>query len=310
MGVELRLPNITGSTEKEQLAQLKSYLYQLTEQLQWALNTVSAPATTQQVVVQTAINAPSSSSQPFDTEVTFAALKPLIIKSADIVEAYYEEINRKLEGIYVAESDFGIFKEQTSQSISETSTGIERAFTDIQSINGDVGDLDSKYATEVGNLDTKLAGAVEGIEGNIQALGGDIDDLDTKITDAEESISEGINGLKGEIDNLNSSIVEVNAHIKTGLLYYDENEIPIYGLEVGKRTYIDGVEVFNKYARFTSSRLSFYDQNNNEVAYISDKKLYIANFEVVSSYKIGGLIDTVLSNGDVVTKWVGIGGVG
>ena len=39
--IELRLPNIKGS-DKEQLVQIRSYLYQLTEQLQWALNNTSA----------------------------------------------------------------------------------------------------------------------------------------------------------------------------------------------------------------------------------------------------------------------------
>jgi hypothetical protein len=38
MGIELRYPNITAHTDREQLAQLKSYLYQLVEQLQFALN--------------------------------------------------------------------------------------------------------------------------------------------------------------------------------------------------------------------------------------------------------------------------------
>jgi hypothetical protein len=39
MGIELRLPNIKGN-DKEQLVQIRSYLYQLAEQLQWALNNI------------------------------------------------------------------------------------------------------------------------------------------------------------------------------------------------------------------------------------------------------------------------------
>lgn len=38
--VELRLPNITGLSEREQLAQLKSYLFQFVGQLQFALNDI------------------------------------------------------------------------------------------------------------------------------------------------------------------------------------------------------------------------------------------------------------------------------
>lgn len=245
MGLELRYPNITGTTEREQLAQVKSYLHQLVGQLQWALNTVGT--TSGYAVLQTPQNTASlPSSSSLDAEVAFDALKPLIIKSADIVQAYYEEIYTRLEGQYVAESDFGTFVEQTEQSISQSSTDIEQAFTDLQQI----------------------------------------------LTD---------------IENLNFTLAEVNAHIRSGLLYYDENEIPVYGLEIGQKTTIDGDEVFNKFARFVADRLSFYDNNGNEVAYISDYKLYIRNVEITSSYKIGGFVDTVMANGDVVTKWVGGG---
>ena len=38
--VELRLPNIKGKSEREQLAEIKSYLHQFVEQLQFALNSM------------------------------------------------------------------------------------------------------------------------------------------------------------------------------------------------------------------------------------------------------------------------------
>ena len=115
MAYELRFPMITGTTEKEQLTQIKSYLHQLVEQLQWSLNNIDT------VQIQY-IKSPtkSESSKKTDekgTQATFDALKPLIIKSAEIVEAYYEEITEKLEGLYVAQSEFGTFKEQTLQEI-------------------------------------------------------------------------------------------------------------------------------------------------------------------------------------------------
>lgn len=37
---DFRLPAITGKTEREQNEQIKSYLYQLAEQLQFALNDI------------------------------------------------------------------------------------------------------------------------------------------------------------------------------------------------------------------------------------------------------------------------------
>lgn len=150
-------------------------------------------------------------------------------------------INTRLEGLYVAQSDFGTYTEETVQDIEANSTGIKQLFTNVQEI----------------------------------------------ITDVE---------------NVEHTLIEVNAHIKTGILYYDDDGVPVYGLEVGQRTEIDGEEVFNKYARFTSNKLSFYDQNDNEVAYISDRKLYITHIEVTGSYAIGDLVDTVRSDGSVVTR--------
>lgn len=38
MSYKLKLPNITGTTEKEQLTQMRNYLYQLVGDIQYALN--------------------------------------------------------------------------------------------------------------------------------------------------------------------------------------------------------------------------------------------------------------------------------
>jgi hypothetical protein len=111
-----------------------------------------------------------------------------------------------------------------------------------------------------------------------------------------------------ELEGVENAVIEVNAHIKSGLLYYGEDGAPVYGLEIGQRNEIDGQEVFNKFARFTADRLAFYDQNDNEVAYISDRKLYITHVEVKGSFLMGGFTDTVQTDGSVVTKWIGMGG--
>lgn len=40
----IRYPNITGKTEAEQLAQIKSFLIQLVDQLNWALSVIEKTA--------------------------------------------------------------------------------------------------------------------------------------------------------------------------------------------------------------------------------------------------------------------------
>ena len=242
MSMNIRFPNITGHTEAEQLTQVKSYLHQLVEQLNWALSTIESGTSSSKA--SPAVDTPTNGAgKAQENEVSFYELKSLIIKSADIANSYYEQFSKRLEGSYVSQSDFGIYEEATAQEILANSTAIEQFYTDLQQI----------------------------------------------ITD---------------IENAENSLIDVYAHIKSGMLYYDDDGSPVYGLEIGQRTEIDGVESFNKYARFTSDKLSFYDSSDNEVAYISDKKLYITHVEVTGSFSLGGFVDKVLADRSVVTKWI------
>lgn len=235
----IRLPNINAATEKEQLIQVKSYLHQLVQELNWALSTIESG--TSKEVKQTETGG-AVTKQELTT--SFNNLKALIIKSSETVMAYSQAAEERYESLYVAQSDFGTYTEQASQEIQKNATAVENFYENMQKI----------------------------------------------VTD---------------IETLEHSLIEVSANIKSGLLYYDDSGIPVYGVEVGQRTEIDGVEVFDKFARFISDRLSFYDQNGNEVAYISDRKLYITHVEVKGSFRMGGFVDTVLADGSIVTKWVG-----
>ena len=209
MGIDLRFPNITGTTPTEQMAQMQSYLHQLVQQLNWALNTVgeAQSGNTSNVV----INTPSEDISPKEAEDTFNSIKALIIKSADIVKAYEETIYSDFQGKYFADSDFGTYVEDTSRSVVENSKYVQDTYTNVQ------------------------------------------------------TLTDKVNGLEEDVRT-------TNAYIKRGLLGYDENGNAIYGVEVGE-TNQDGA--YMKYARFKSDRLSFFDANSNEVAYIGNGCLYI-----------------------------------
>lgn len=222
--MDLRLPNITAPDTAGKLNQLQRYLYALVEQLNWELGTASAPATPQTIAAPT----------PAPAE-TFSSIKSLIIKSADIVQAYSDKITQTLEGKYVAQSEFGTFSEETAQVLEQTSKEVEQLFSNFQRIE--------------------------------------------------------------------STLIGVNAYLRSGLLYYDAGGVPVYGLEVGQQTQVDGQTVFNKYARFTAGKLSFYDANDNEVAYISDYKLHITNVEVGGTLRQGHFQDSTQADGSIVTKF-------
>ena len=242
MSFEFRLPNITAPTAEGQVAQISSYFVQLIEQLNFALNSIDSMAS-KGGDTSNQSGGTSSGNAETNAQNTFSEIKSLIIKSADIVNAYYEEFKKRFDGLYVAESEFGTFEEKTKQDIIANSTSIESLYGNIQ-----------KITDEIGNIKTEL---------------------------------------------------DVTAYIKSGEIDENPDGTPVFGIEIGQTNEVNGEKVFDKFARFTADRLSFYDQNGHEVAYISDRKLYISNVEVTASYKIGGLIDSVLADLSVVTKYVG-----
>ena len=243
MSVTIQTPNITAGNDRERLLQIQSYLYQMAQQLQWAFNTIeinSGSSGGQAVVQQTRTTYVNGTQDPNET---FAGLKDLIIKSSDIVDAYYEEISNRIEGMYVAQSDFGTYSEQTSAELLQNSTSINQLYKNVRTISDSV-------------------------------------------------------------DALYNSTVGANAYLKSGLLYEDSNGVPVYGLEIGQTNSVDGATVFDKFARFSAGRLSFFDSNDVEVAYISDYKLYITNAEISGSLWLSGKFK-IYYNGGLAFQWIG-----
>lgn len=241
--IDIRLPNITGKTEAEQLGQIKSYLHQLVEQLNLGLNAVESYQsgnTSAPVVYKQSENA-----TPQDAVDTFNSIKSLIIKSADIVKAYEETIFKDFNGKYFAESDFGTYLEETKAVTEENSKGVTDYYTNIQTITNEDG--------------------------------------------------------TGSLDKLAEDVRTTNAYIKRGFLYYDDTGKAIYGVEVGE-TSNDGA--FKKYARFLADRLSFFDNNGDEVAYIGAGCLYVRGKTVfLGEIQLGGY-KTDTSDGLAFT-WIG-----
>jgi hypothetical protein len=237
MSIQIPKPSITAADDRQRLQQIQSYLYRMAGQLQWAFDTLETGSGTSLPLVQ-------KESQWENPASTFSGIKNLIIKSADIVNAYYDQISHRLEGLYVAQSEFGTYTQETQQEIRANSEGIRQLFTQTQT-------------------------------------------------------------LSQSVDQMYDSILETNAYLKTGKLQEDENGISIYGLEIGQTKQQSGVTVFDKFARFTADRLSFFDSNDVEVAYISDYHLHITNAVITGSLVLMQQFQVSLGNQSVDFKWLG-----
>jgi hypothetical protein len=132
---EIRLPHITGVTEQEQLMQVKNYLYQMVGQLNFALKAVNnEDRNIQQITLGSKESLANKATEQEEKLKTFLEIKNLIIKSSDVIEKVQDVVTKELNGKYVAMSDFGIFKEETSNKFAETSENVTNYYESTKQI--------------------------------------------------------------------------------------------------------------------------------------------------------------------------------
>lgn len=271
MNVNLTPPPIPHGDEKTQLLQMRSYLYQMQQQLNIALEQVTPEALAAQVeTLQTKKAKLPDGINPTLTDA-YAKLKSLIIKTAGTVREEINQIVIQLDNKYVAESIFGTFRENLNSTIVAAADAVVQTY-----------DYSSQLTTTNDNIST---------------IGNGLNNLESALSDANNAIG-----------NINTYNVNTEQYIKTGLLFFDDNSIPRFGVAVGEKlttVVVDGQIVLERSglaATFTSDRMSFW-QNEVEVAYVSNNQLYINEIVILSRMFLGNwMIDR--SNGFLL-KWVG-----
>lgn len=137
-------PNITAGTPAEQIGQLKSFLFQLVEQLNLGeirtevVRTGNAAAASASSGSSGLQNAPAG---------TFEQIKGMIIKSADIVKAIEDTMTENFNRKYFAESDFGTYLENTKLTINTTSEHVTETFNKVKSIDSRVEGVEDEVQT-------------------------------------------------------------------------------------------------------------------------------------------------------------------
>ena len=223
-------PYPTGSAAQIAARQY-SYLFQMAQQLNLALEALESGAATQgQGGVQQSPsgNAVAALQQQYET------LRSQIIKTAEQVEKTTEALTAKLEEEYVAQSQFGTYVQRLSAYLEANPEAL-----------------------------TQYYGFWSDLQANVEAV------------DAA----------------FNHYRVDTQGYIRTGIVSY-EGDTPVYGVAVGQNLTareVDGetvVEQNNFRAVFTSRRLGFW-QDDTEIAYLSDNRLYITDITVLSGLNVG-----------------------
>jgi hypothetical protein len=146
------------------------------------------------------------------------------------------------------------------------------------------------------------------------------EELDNQIRATAEGVVQSFN-YDSRLEALQQGMVEfetfetsTNQYIKTGLLFFDDQGVPRYGVAVGEKlttVTVDGEKVLTRtdlMSTFTSDRLSFW-QGGIEVAYLSSGMLVIANAEVKGRLKIGAYSIKTMADGSMGIVYDGGGAV-
>ncbi len=111
--IDIRLPNITAADEAGQLAQIKSYLHQLADQLKWAFGILEGgTAAVSEVVLKDNngnIVEQENSKESQQKKEELQNIEDIAVNSAALAKKYYDKIVdiTQNEGNYVIQSDFG-----------------------------------------------------------------------------------------------------------------------------------------------------------------------------------------------------------
>ena len=293
--LNLSVPNISTSkySDDEKFQLLKNYLYELNETLSYALGNIDSSNFSDSVKIK--IDSLEKTENNYkklkeDAVEKFNSLKNKIIITADEIfqdckteiETTEKEILLTAEGKFVAQSEFGEYKNEAETSIKENAEAIQLNAGNIETVTKDLENYKVSNNAEINIGATAIISQVENLFAKKSELDEFSENVSSQITQSAENIRENFTTkfsvVEEDISTLGGNISElvysIDAYIKRG-----ELESGVYGIEIGRSD-------SNIKARFTNEKLSFI-QGNTEVAYISGNNLYILRAEITDYLKIG-----------------------
>jgi hypothetical protein len=116
MSENIRYPNITASTPMEQLVQIKSYLHQLVEQLNYALSTIGGGSGATQT---------ASSYEVQGGELSYYELRTLIIQQLQEVYRLFDKLATETLLEYVKEDEIPQLVEDALKEVKGSGLGFK-----------------------------------------------------------------------------------------------------------------------------------------------------------------------------------------
>lgn len=265
----LTTPPILTGDAVNQLTQLRSFLYQMTEQLNMASIQLDEKVNTVSIASSSGSKAKSVAEEKAGE---YNALKALITKTADYTEEQIAIVNNLITNT----------TNYTDSQMADIRTQVETNTDGIAGLSATVSSeyvAKSEYGTWQEDVINQLSINADSIDQNLKYLS----QLQVDVEKANASFS--------------NYVVATEGSIKVGIVEWSEDgTTPLFGVAVGQDvTYrevtVDGVTYaeINKdkfLATFTSKALKFW-QGEQLVAYITNNELYITNTRIIGNLGIG-----------------------
>lgn len=194
-------PPILNGSERQQLVQIRQYLYQMSRDLNLALNNLTTENFAAGFTAKNVQDGGENKDQlGQEAKKQFSTLKSLIIKTADTVRAEIDRIETNLSSTYVAQSDFGTFTESINTQLKGTAEKLEQNIEysatledNLQSVSDDF----DRYVIETGGY---IKQGIIGYDGAVPIIGIAIGQ-DIKVTGTDTK-----NGKEYEIIDTSSNM--------------------------------------------------------------------------------------------------------
>lgn len=226
----------------------------------------------------------------------------------------HEQLERQYAYLYQMAQQLNLAMEQLPAAPVGAVPPVGKTASEAAEQYGTLKSLILRTATEVrremDSLQTALAGtyvAASDFGTYLEELNSRIEADPAAITQYYSFVSDLQMNMEAVSAAFESYRAQTEGYIRTGIVYY-EGATPVYGVAVGQNLtvhQVDGetvVEPGNFRATYTASKLSFW-QDETEVAYVSNNRLYIGNITVLSAVVLGRW--ELSDRGGLSIKWMG-----
>lgn len=194
-------PPILNGSERQQLVQIRQYLYQMSRDLNLALNNLTTENFAAGFTAKNVQDGGENKDQlGQEAKKQFSALKSLIIKTADTVRAEMDLLEARLSSTYVAQSTFGTFAEEINTQLTATAENVQQSIDYQAQLTDDLNGITSEFNRYVIETGGYIKQGIIGYENGVPIVGIAIGQ-DIKVTGTDTK-----NGKEYEIIDTSSNM--------------------------------------------------------------------------------------------------------